>query len=237
MRPSIKLLTATHPVFEKTREFIDPFGKVVFAGKYEHDFLTEERDIIEYSGRWDYGEKSIAKMGDPGIIEKWVKMGHESMIEMVDATFFIECSRVVTHELVRHRIASYQQESQRFVSYLEEEPEDLFIVPSQYEDNTFISSMMMLSFEEDLKRYALLIKNGVPKQEARYVLPNATRTRIIVKMNLREWMHVLKLRCHSSAQPEMQEVANAILEVLTERYPEVFTSVKDSIDAGNRAIR
>lgn len=237
MRPSIKLLTATHPVFEKDREHIDPNGNVIFKGTYAHSFLTEERDIIEYSGRWDYGEKSIARMGDPGIIEKWVKMGHESMIEMVDATFFIECSRVVTHELVRHRIASYQQESQRFVSYLEEEPEDLFVVPSKYADDEFISTMMMMSYEDDLKKYQMLITNGVPKQEARYVLPNATRTRIIVKMNLREWMHVLRLRCHTSAQPEMQEVANAILEVLVQRYPEVFTSVKADIEAGNRAIR
>lgn len=201
------------------------------------DFLTEELDIIEYSGRWDYGPKSVSKMGDRDIINRWIRAGHESMLEMVDATFFIECSRVVTHELVRHRIASYQQESQRFVSYLEEEPEDLFVIPSSYEGNDFVSTMMMLSYEQDLKNYRLLIDNGVPKQEARYVLPNATRTRIIVKMNLREWMHVLRLRAHPSAQPEMQEVANAILGVLEARYPEVFSHVRADLEAGERAVR
>jgi len=218
LQPSVRLLTTTQPV-----EGVD--------------FLTEELDIIEYSGRWDYGPKSIQKMGDRDIIGRWIKQGHESMLEMVDATFFIECSRVVTHELVRHRIASYQQESQRFVSYLEEEPEDLFIIPPAYRDNEFVSTMLLMSYEDDLKTYRALIANGVPKQEARYVLPNATRTRIIVKMNLREWMHVLRLRAHSSAQPEMQEVANAILEVLEVRYPEVFSFVRADLEAGERAIR
>lgn len=218
MRPSVRLLTTTQPV-----EGID--------------FLDGELDIIEYSGRWDYGPRSIAKMGEPEIITRWIKAGHESMLEMVDATFFIECSRVVTHELVRHRIASYQQESQRFVNYTEEEPEDLFVVPSGWADNEFISTMMLASYEADLKTYKMLIANGTPKQEARYVLPNATRTRIIVKMNLREWRHVLRLRAHPSAQPEMQEVANAILEVLEARFPSVFADVRADLDAGTRAIR
>jgi thymidylate synthase (FAD) len=217
MRPSVRLLTTTQPV-----EGID--------------FLTDELDIIEYSGRWDYGLKSISKMGDRDIIGRWIKAGHESMLEMVDATFFIECSRVVSHELVRHRIASYQQESQRFVQYGEEEPEDLFVVPEVYEDQPQYTLFMNL-YEDSLKTYKQLQQMDVSKQDARYVLPNATRTRIIVKMNLREWMHVLRLRAHPSAQPEMQEVANAILEILEERYPEVFSFVRADLDAGDRAVR
>jgi thymidylate synthase (FAD) len=217
MRPSVRLLTTTQPV-----EGID--------------FLTDELDIIEYSGRWDYGPKSISKMGDRDIIGRWIKAGHESMLEMVDATFFIECSRVVSHELVRHRIASYQQESQRFVRYDEEDPDDLFVIPAAYED-TGVGSMMAMFCENSLVAYKNMLLNDVPKQEARYVLPNATRTRIIVKMNLREWMHVLRLRAHPSAQPEMQEVANAILEILEERYPEVFSFVRADLDAGDRAVR
>lgn len=217
MRPTVRLLTTTQPV-----EGVE--------------FLHEELDIIEYSGRWDYGPKSIGKMGDREIIGRWIGAGHESMLEMVDATFFIECSRVVTHELVRHRIASYQQESQRFVEYGEEDPEDLFVIPEAYEDNG-MATFFMASYEDALKTYKMLRMNDVSKQDARYVLPNATRTRIIVKMNLREWMHVLRLRAHPSAQPEMQEVANAILEVLEGRYPEVFSFVRADLDAGARAVR
>lgn len=217
MRPTVRLLTTTQPV-----EGVE--------------FLHEELDIIEYSGRWDYGPRSISKMGDRDIIGRWIRAGHESMLEMVDATFFIECSRVVTHELVRHRIASYQQESQRFVEYGEEDPEDLFVIPEAYEDNG-MATYFMASYEDALKAYKMLRLNDVSKQDARYVLPNATRTRIIVKMNLREWMHVLRLRAHTSAQPEMQEVANAILEVLEVRYPEVFSYVRSDLDAGARAVR
>jgi len=218
LQPSVRLLTTTQPV-----EGVD--------------FLTEELDIIEYSGRWDYGQKSVSKMGEPDIITRWIGAGHESMLEMVDATFFIECSRVVTHELVRHRIASYQQESQRFVNYTEEEPEDLFVIPAGWADNEFISTLMLRSYEDDLKTYRMLIENGTPKQEARYVLPNATRTRIIVKTNLREWRHILALRAHPSAQPEMQQVAKAILDICYERWPLVFQSVVDDLAAGQRAIR
>ena len=217
MRPTVRLLTTTQPV-----EGVD--------------FLNDELDIIEYSGRWDYGPKSISKMGDRDIIDRWIRAGHESMLEMVDATFFIECSRVVTHELVRHRIASYQQESQRFVEYGEEDPDDLFIIPEAYEDQPQ-GKAFMVQYEDALRSYKQLRQMDVSKQDARYVLPNATRTRIIVKMNLREWMHVLRLRAHPSAQPEMQEVANAILEVLEERYPEVFRHVRADLDAGTRSVR
>jgi len=213
MKPSVRLLTTTQPV-----EGID--------------FLEKELDIIEYSGRWDYGPKSVAKMGEPGIITRWIASGHESMLEMVDATFFIECSRVVTHELVRHRIASYQQESQRFVNYKDEDPDDLFVTP----EGPF-APIMMSMYDQALTAYKVMLMNGVAKQDARYVLPNATRTRIIVKMNLREWRHVLRLRAHQSAQPEMREVALAILEILYGRYPEVFQDVKEALEAGTRSIR
>lgn len=216
MLPSVRLLTTTQPVEDV-------------------DFLKKELDIIEYSGRWDYGAKSVAKMGEPGIIGRWIKSGHESMLEMVDATFFIECSRVVTHELVRHRIASYQQESQRFVNYAEETVEDLFVQMPHVSGHA--NHMMLMAYEDDLKAYKMLILNGTPKQEARYVLPNATRTRIIVKMNLREWRHVLRLRAHSSAQPEMQFVAKQILAILLDRYPEVFTDVQEAIDNNERSAR
>lgn len=218
MRPSVRLLTTTQPV-----EGVE--------------FLHEELDIIEYSGRWDYGPRSIAKMGDSTVINRWIGAGHESMLEMVDATFFIECSRVVSHELVRHRPVSYQQESQRFVSYKEEDPEALFVLPAEIEGNEEAERLFWTGVTYVLRSYDALLAAGIPKQIARYVLPNATRTRMVMKTNLREWRHILRLRCHSSAQPEMQEVANAILAILLERYPQVFADVKADIDAGNRAIR
>jgi thymidylate synthase (FAD) len=192
-------------------------------------------DLIEYAGRVDYGPGSVSKMGDKTIIRRWIESGHESMVEMVDAAFEITCSRVVSHELVRHRIASYQQESQRYVKYDDEDPEDLFFMP----EGLLGTEEMIVrdAYEYALAQYKKLKVLGVKSQLARYVLPNGTRTRIIMKANLREWMHFCKLRCHSSAQPEMQVIANKILDVLLEMYPEVFTSVKEKVEAGHRSAR
>lgn len=210
MKPSVRLLAATQ---------LEPdFAKEVGS--------TNALKLVEFSGRWDYGAKSIAKMApdDVSIIQRWMKQGEESMIEMVDAAFFIVCSRVVTHELVRHRAGmSYQQESQRFVSYEDEPVGNLFYVPEGFKPELEIT--LLAHYQGALDTYIELRGAGVSKQLARYVLPNATRTRIVAKGNLRSWRHILKLRMHSSAQPEMRIVAGLIREKLYERYPEVFEDV------------
>lgn len=190
-------------------------------------------DIIEYAGRVDYN--SVAKMGDRAIIGRWLNSGHESMIEMADATFLITCSRVVSHELVRHRIASFQQESQRYVKYDEETPEDLFYVPPEL--NKTEALILRHAYDDSLTAYKKLRTLGVKSQLARYILPNGTRTRIIMKANLREWRHFLKLRTHSSAQPEMQLIATDIFHTLYALYPEVFADVAEDIETGRRAAR
>lgn len=218
MRPSAKLLAVTQPAIVS--------GLCGAEGCVETDScwmpatpgLNEPLDLIEYAGRVDYGAKSLSKMGDRDIIRRWLDSGHESMIEMVDAVFLIECSRVVTHELVRHRIASYQQESQRYVSYKDEEPEHLFILPPEIEGNEDAESAYWRAIHTAHRAYLDMVEAGVPKQIARYVLPNATRTRIIVKMNLREWRHVLRLRTHTSAQPEMREVMAQVHKALQKEF-------------------
>lgn len=192
--------------------------------------LQDPEDLIEYAGRWDYGAKSLTKFGDRGIIQRWMSQGEESMIEMGDATFFIVCSRVVSHELVRHRLASFQQESQRFVSYEDEEFDDIFYIPND-------EFQLNYGLERSLEAYKNLKRSGTAKQLARYVLPNATRTRMVMKANFREWRHILKLRMHSSAQPEMQIVANQIHDQLVEKFPIIFGDIKASLEAGERAAR
>lgn len=198
-------------------------------------FLDEPVDLIEYAGRVDYGPNSRLKMGDREIIGRWIASGHESMVEMADATFEIECSRVVSHELVRHRIASYQQESQRYVRYDEEEPEDLFYIPPELDPTERI--ILEQAYEDAMRAYKKLKVLGVKSQLARYILPNGTRTRIIMKANLREWRHFCRLRCHTSAQPEMQVIAWQILDQLIELYPEVFADVEEDLELGKRAAR
>lgn len=197
--------------------------------------LREPLDLIEFSGRWDYGDKSIAKMGDRDIIRRWIASGEESMVEMVDAAFFITCSRVVSHEIVRHRLASFQQESQRYVDYTAESIEDLFYYEPALDDEGY--DVVELVYAHALNAYNELVAAGVKKQVARYVLPNGTRVRMVMKANLREWRHILKLRMHKSAQPEMQIIANAIHDSLLSKFPEVFSDIKPSLEAGERAAR
>lgn len=199
--------------------------------------LKDPEDLIEFAGRWDYGPNSIAKFGDRDIIARWLRTGEESMVEMGDATFFIECSRVVSHEVVRHRIASYQQESQRYVNYKDETAEALFVLPPEIENNSVASDQFYHTCTIALGVYRDFIRDGGKKQIARYVLPNATRTRLIMKANFREWRHFLKLRCHKSAQPEMQTIAWQIHDQLVEKFPTSFGDIKPYLEAGERQAR
>lgn len=228
------------------------------AGEY-HD---PER-IMEFSGRWDYGENNARKLGETvrvprkseisdwtmdkapfpkpdiqvdevPIIQKYLGMGHESMIEMGDATFFIECSRVVSHELVRHRIASFQQESQRFVKYdgvTDQELGEMFFLPDvEYPAD---EEGIIPHYQKCLELYRELRKFGVAPQDARYVLPNGFRTRLIMKTNIREWRHILKLRLDKSAQPEMRELMQQIYDQLVDVFPNALHGVND----GGRGVR
>lgn len=220
MNPSAKLLAVTAPLHRVVREADMDEGWFELREPVTPG-LSEPLDLVEYAGRWDYGPKSIAKMGDRDIIRRWLDSGEESMVEMVDATFLITCSRVVTHELVRHRLASYQQESQRFVSYRDEEPSELFFEPPELATEEE-RELLWAAYNQALWSYNELVKDGVPKQIARYVLPNATRTRIIVKTNLREWRHILRLRLHKSAQPEMREVMTQVHAALQAEFGPVL---------------
>lgn len=197
--------------------------------------LYNPLDLVEFSGRWDYGPKSIAKMGDSEIIGRWISSGEESMVEMVDAAFFIECSRVVSHELVRHRLASFQQESQRYVDYKAENVEDFFYFDPALSDEAY--DVVEIAYQVALQAYNEQADDSVKRQIARYVLPNGTRVRMVMKANLREWRHILKLRMHKSAQPEMQLVANQIHDSLLGKFPEVFADIRPALEAGERAAR
>jgi thymidylate synthase (FAD) len=230
------------PGLESYRPFPDDDGM---------SFPDPER-IMEFAGRWDYGQNNARKLGettkmrtitlrnpdtDEGyvtsevpIIQKYLSMGHESMIEMGDATFFIECSRAVNDQIQRHRLASYQQESQRFVKYDELDPE--YYDEYLYEPES-ITSESGMAFGYALRAYKALREQGVSPQEARYVLPMAMRTRIIMKANAREWRHILKLRTHKSVQPEMRELMLQVYDQLIDIWPNALSGVLD----GERSVR
>ena len=171
--------------------------------------------LIEQAGRTCYKSEK----GNPSIIKRWVESGHESVIEHASATFRISgVSRALTHQLVRHRIGfSYSQESQRYVNAENFDyvmPESIALSSSEY---------VYLSIIHNLKRtYAELIKAGIPKEDARYILPNAVTTEIVVTANFRALRNFFKLRCDKKAQWEIRELANEMLSICKENVKYVF---------------
>jgi len=183
-------------------------------------------DLIESAGRlcWDTQDKTGTM---PDRIQKWIGVGHESMIEHACATFYIRASRVLTHELVRHRLASYSQRSQRYVK----EIEPSYITPpelSEVDEKGMIKGDLRIAtdFQDIMSRcwdtYNRLITWGISREIARYVLPNACGTQIICTWNFREIRHIIKLRTSKRALPEMRAVAGEIRRIAKEMAPQVF---------------
>jgi len=187
--------------------------------------------FIEQCGRVCY--KSEDKM-DPHSAEQFVRKlinsGHESVLEHYHITVKIVCDRGVSHEIVRHRIGAYSQESTRYCNYGSEKMggELTFISPllERWEDKKFWESTMQVA-EED---YLGLISNGVSPQIARSVLPNSLKTEIVVTYNLRQWRHFLKQRTSRAAHPQMREIAYMILEKFKQEIPVVFDDIGGEAD-------
>lgn len=183
-------------------------------------------EVIEFAGRLCWG--TTGKLGaDPDRIQKWLKSGHESVIEHASASFLIIASRVLTHELVRHRLASYSQRSQRYVR----ENTPRYITPPELAsfDGQQGSGDPAGLFEKAMldvwDTYGKLLKSGVKPEIARYVLPNACETQIVMTMNFRELRHFVKQRISPRAQPEMRAVAGEVLRIMKEEAPRVFADL------------
>ncbi|MGB8779532.1 MAG: FAD-dependent thymidylate synthase [Candidatus Bathyarchaeia archaeon] len=153
-------------------------------------------------------------------IRKVTGYGHASVIEHASFTFSIEdVSRGMTHQLVRHRIASYSQQSQRYVTY---DTLEKYVTPP----SIACSSQAKKAFDDALENiseaYRKLLKMGIPKEDARFILPNAAKTNIIVTMNARELRHFFNLRCCARAQWEIREVAVEMLKQAKKAAPALF---------------
>lgn len=176
---------------------------------------------IEICGRVCY--KSEDKISD-GSAEKFIRMiirsGHESVLEHSSITVKFICDRGVTHEIVRHRMASYSQESTRYCNYSKDKfgGEVKFIKPCYLND---IEQWKRVC-ESIEKEYLDMLNNGAKPQEARAILPNSLATELCMTANLREWRHFFKLRTAQAAHPQMREVANILLNKMKEKYPVFF---------------
>jgi thymidylate synthase (FAD) len=173
--------------------------------------------LLEYAGRACYRSEP---RGDPGkFLRARIGEGHESLIEHASVTFDIRgISRACSHQLVRHRLASYSQESQRYVDMSAPE----FVVPPSVAENPEAMAVWQRFMGQVAEAYQALREIGVRKEDARFLLPNATATRIIVTMNLRELRHLFSVRCEKAAQWEIRELALEMLRQVHALAPAVF---------------
>lgn len=152
-----------------------------------------------------------------------IKRGHEAMIEHFSISVKFVVGRNFSHELVRHRIASFAQESQRYCSYDRDKfgSEVTFIRPIQHEDKKFMHTWTK-AMKEAEKNYFSLIKDGYKPQEARLVLPNSCKTEIVITANLREWRTIFGLRADKPADAPMREMMVPLLKDMKDRLPDIF---------------
>jgi thymidylate synthase (FAD) len=154
-------------------------------------------------------------------LTKVLSLGHNSVVEHASFTFAIDgISRTTSHQLVRHRIASYSQQSQRYVKLTGTHLD--VVIPDTCKESNARMKRLTKALEEVRKCYNYLVKDGVPAEDARYILPNATCTNIIVTMNARELLNFFTLRCCKRAQWEIREMARCMLVCLTPIAPTIF---------------
>ncbi len=189
-------------------------------------FTPDPEKTIALAAKLCYSKSNIDQLEEKvrgtaykRLLEKIIKIGHLSVLEHASFVFGIEgISRVTSHQLVRHRLASYSQQSQRYVSF-----EDVIesVTPSSIK-----KAGLELKFSKKIasihKFYKEMIKAGVPQEDARYILPNATTTKIIVTMNARELLHFFALRCCERAQWEIKEMATKMLSLAKGKAPIIF---------------
>lgn len=175
---------------------------------------------------FDEKEKDAKKQSE--FVAKVVASGHESPLEHAKFTFAIQgVSRALTHQLVRHRIASYSQQSQRYVK----ETEFDYIIPPAIEKDEELKAEFIKTMEEIQKSYNKMLKHFEARgkagekvnQDIRFVLPQAAETKIVVTMNCRELLHFFAQRCCARAQWEIKILADRMLEICQAKLPEVFS--------------
>lgn len=154
-----------------------------------------------------------------------LKSGHESVIEHEKITVRVVCDRGVTHEIVRHRIASYSQESTRYCNYKTRGIK--IIEPSFFVGDDTKYQIWLAAMQTCENAYNALIEAGASPQEARSVLPNSLKTEIVITYNLREWRHFFKLRCSKRAHPQMREISIPLLREFKRMIPVIFDDIAE----------
>ena len=201
---------------------------------------------VEKAGRTCYkSENRINENSHMDLVKLLISLGHESVLEHEKITIRFICDRGVSHELVRHRIASFSQESTRYCNYGKDEHIQ-FIIPCwfteeevelcksyakagdddeiDYPDNVLVGTWLTQMTEVE-KVYNFMVKKGWSPQQARSVLPNSLKTEIVITANLREWRTILKQRTSKAAHPQMRELMIPLLSELKNKIPLIFDDI------------
>lgn len=176
--------------------------------------------LIELSGRTAYqSQDKITNDSAEKFIRSLISRGHESVLEHSSASFKISgISRSCSHQLIRHRIASFTQKSQRYVKNNNFE----YIIPESIKNNDAATIIFKSIMEYSNGCYKSLNDLGIKREDARFVLPEACETELVMTTNFREWRHIIRLRTDKSAQWEIREVCQEILKILKEKAPSCF---------------
>lgn len=207
IEPSYEILTEISEGGVKELQHIERIARVCYKSE---SLITEDG-------------KSAKKM-----VKMLINRGHEAMIEHSSLAIKFTVDRGVSHELVRHRIASFAQESTRYCNYSKDKFDNgiTFIKPFFFGEKTKNYEEWIYAMGIAEKSYLQMLKDGATPQEARSVLPNSTKTEITITANYREWRNFFKLRTAKAAHPQMQEVAKPLLKELKIKLPIIFDDIE-----------
>ena len=203
-------------------EFITPINGEVILSR------------IEQCGRVCYKSEGKIKDGSAeAFCRGLIKRGHEAVLEHCSFTVKFIVDRGVSHEIVRHRLAAYCQESTRYCNYSKGEfgGEITVIEPLFFTEGTAGYRMWKGACERAEVAYFDLLNEGYTPQQARAVLPNSLKTEVVMTANIREWRHFFKLRCSEAAHPQIREVATQLLRATREKIPVLFDDIFPEVGA------
>jgi thymidylate synthase (FAD) len=180
---------------------------------------------LELAARTCYkSEDKITPTSGRDLLRRIVSLGHESVLEHCSLSVRLTCDRGITHEIVRHRLCSFSQESTRYANYGKDRfgREITVIRPFFWAADSDRYAVWLRAMKQAEEAYLTLIDAGATAQEARSVLPNSLKTEIVVTANIREWRHIFDLRCAAPSHPQMRQLMLPLLKELHGRVPLVF---------------
>ena len=184
---------------------------------------------LEMYGRLSHKSEDKANEGSASVfIKKILDWGHESILEHESVTVRFICDRGVTHELVRHRLAAYTQESTRYCNYGHKIQ---FIEPPFFSKESELYALWLAGVQAAAENYEKLLGKGATPEQARSLLPNSLKTEIVMTANLREWRHIFKMRTATAAHPQIREIMIPLLSEFQKLIPVIFDDFV--IDAQN----